>query len=56
VRKDERSLGASGAAARIICSSWESDKWMGLSMDGDREIVGRLHLVSMHDQKTPSCA
>ena len=54
VKKDERSLGASGAAARIICSSWESDKWMGLSMDGDREMVSRLLLVRMHVQKTPS--
>ena len=54
VRKAERSFGASGAAARIICSSWELNKWMGLSMDGDREMVGRLLLVSMRDQKTPS--
>jgi hypothetical protein len=27
---------------------------MGLSMDGDREMVGRLLLVRMHVQKTPS--
>jgi hypothetical protein len=38
----------------LICSSWESNKWMGLSMDGDREMVGRLLRVSMRDQKTPS--
>ena len=47
MRKAERSFGASGAAARIICSSWESDKRIGLSMDGDREMVGRLLLVAM---------
>jgi hypothetical protein len=56
IREESRAVvGASGAAARIICSSWVSDKWMGLSMDGDREMVGRLHLVSMHvSKKTPS--
>ena len=47
MRKAERSVAASGAAARRICSSWESDNRMGLSMDGDREMVGRLLLVPM---------
>ena len=52
-RKAERSLGASGATARKICSSWQSDKWMGLSIDGTHEMVGRLLLVDMLDQKRP---